>query len=119
MHETRNLTIHFRLIEVSFNGLRLHFKMMQKTRVSTNYGNRGFATPALDKPTKTPLSTLKQHENSHGVPGEPEIDVDVCEFEQRCLQAIQPPTLLFIQFTASLQFAVPSSNRVCTLRGNC
>jgi hypothetical protein len=100
------------LIEVSFNELILHFKMMHKMRVSTNYENIGFAVP-IDKPTKSPLSTLKQHENSHGVPCEPELDSDVCEFEQRFLQAIQPPTLLFSQLAA------PSSNIVCTLQGNC
>jgi hypothetical protein len=87
------------LIEVSFNGLILHFKMMQKKRVSNNYGNRGFAVP-VDKPAKTPLSTLKQHENSHGVPGEPHIDVDVCEFDQIFLKDTQPLTLLFIQMAA-------------------
>jgi hypothetical protein len=75
--------------------------MMYKMRVSTNSGNKGFAAP-VDKPAKTPLSTLKQHEKFHGVPGEPEIDVDVCEFEHRCIQDIQPPTLLFIQFAMSV-----------------
>jgi hypothetical protein len=81
-----------------------------------------FAAP-IDKPTKTPFSTFKQHENSHGVPGGPGLDVDVFEFEQGCLQAIQPPTLLFSQSTTPVQpvyqFTVPDSNMNCTLRGNC
>ena len=66
----------------------------------------------IDKPTKTPLSTLKQHGNSHGVPGGPGLDADVCEFEQRCMHAIQPPTLLFNQSATHVyQFTTPDSGR--------
>jgi hypothetical protein len=35
---------------------------------------------SIDKPTQTPFSTLKRHENSHGVPGRPKLDADVFEF---------------------------------------
>jgi hypothetical protein len=85
-----------------------------------------FAAP-IDKPTKTLLSTFKQHGNPQGVPGRPGLDVDVCEFELICLQVIQPPMLLFIQlqcqFAAPVcsqcQFTTPNSNTNCTLRGDC
>jgi hypothetical protein len=50
---------------------------------------------SIEKPTKTLLSMFKQHENPQGVPGIPGLDDDVYEFEQMCLQVIQPPTLLF------------------------
>jgi hypothetical protein len=89
--------------------------------------NGQFAAP-IDKPTKTPLSTLKQHGNSHGVPGGPGLDVDVFEFEQRdvCkLSNLQPSSSASLQCqfaTPVYQFqrlAMPDSNMNCTLRGNC
>jgi hypothetical protein len=66
------------------------------------------------KPAKTSLSTFKQHVNSHGVPGGPEFDVGVFEIAQGCLQVVQPPTLSFIQFTASSQrlSVAPGSQRL-------
>jgi hypothetical protein len=58
-----------------------------------------FATPVTkhQKPFSQPL---KWYEKPHGVPSNPGLDADVCECEHRCLQADQPPMLLFNQFTA-------------------
>ena len=70
---------------------------MMELRLKASSKKNGQFVVLIDKPTKTPLSTLKQHGKSHGVSGGPGLDVDVCQFEQRCMQAIQPPTLLFNQ----------------------
>ena len=46
----------------------------------------------IGKPTKTPFSTLKHDEHSHGVPGGSRLDFDIFELAQMCLQVVQPPT---------------------------
>jgi hypothetical protein len=43
-----------------------------------------FAMP-IGKPTKTPSSTLKQDENSHGVPGGLGFDDGIFEFSKGCM----------------------------------
>jgi hypothetical protein len=64
-----------------------------------------FVAPMIkhQKPFSQPL---KWYEKPHGVLGNPGLDADVCECEQRCLQVDQPPTLLFNQFAA---FTAPNS----------
>jgi hypothetical protein len=58
-----------------------------------------FVAPMIQnqKPFSQPL---KWYGNTHGVLVNPGLDADVCEFEHRCLQSDQSPTLLFNQFTA-------------------
>jgi hypothetical protein len=55
------------------------------------------ATPV--KKHKNPFSRpLKCYEKPYRLPGNPGLVSDVCECENRCLQAEQSPTLLFNQF---------------------
>ena len=58
------------------------------------------------KLAKTPFSTLKHDEQSHGVPGGSRLDYDIFEFENKCFQTIQPPMLFFIQSAVSVHNAM-------------
>jgi len=104
----KNLVILQSSIIFIYDHLRMNLKGCKRWKFQQSY-NRvfapQFATP-IWKPSKTHFSTPKHDEHSHGVPGGYRLYYDIFELDHKCLQAIQPSMLLFIQFATPVHSAL-------------